>query len=100
MAHPSYGTQLQVFGIFGESLTNPVVGEADLRIDWEPLKTTLPDGTEVELRRPQIRLTQLAFGPLGEKTQISLRNTPVVYGMGYLDAVPEADILAIAAQQK
>ena len=100
LAHPAYGSQLQVFGIYGESLLNPVVGEADLRIDWELLKTTLPDGTEVELRRPQIRLTKLSFGPLGEKTLISLRNTPVVYGMGYLDAVPEADILAIAAQQK
>ncbi len=100
LPHPAYGNQLQVFGIFGESLSNPVVGEADLRIDWEPQKTTLADGTEVELRRPQSRVTKLAFGPLGEKTLTSLRNTPVVYGMGYLDAVPEADILAIAAQQK
>ncbi|CAM8621480.1 COG3488 Predicted thiol oxidoreductase [Oxalobacteraceae bacterium] len=98
--HPVYGNQLQVFGIYGESLSNPVVGEADLRIDWEPQKTTLADGTEVELRRPQNRITKLAFGPLGEKTLTSLRNTPVVYGMGYLDAVPEADILALAAMQK
>jgi len=98
--HPAYGNQLQVFGIYGESLSNPVVGEADLRIDWEPQKASLSDGTEVELRRPQNRITKLAFGPLGEKTLISLRNTPVVYGMGYLDAVPEADILALAAKQE
>ena len=100
LPHPAYGNQLQVFGIYGESLSNPVVGEADLRIDWEPQKASLADGTEVELRRPQNRITKLAFGPLGEKTLISLRNTPVVYGMGYLDAVPEADILALAAKQK
>ena len=98
--HPAYGNQLQVFGIYGESLSNPVVGEADLRIDWEPQKTTLADGTEIELRRPQSRIEKLAFGPLGEKTLTSLRNTPVVFGMGYLDAVPEADILALAAMQK
>ena len=100
LPHPAYGNQLQVFGIYGESLSNPVVGEADLRIDWEPQKASLSDGTEVELRRPQNRITKLAFGPLGEKTLISLRNTPVVYGMGYLDAVPEADILALAAKQE
>ena len=100
LPHPAYGNQLQVFGIYGESLSNPVVGEADLRIDWELQKAALADGTEVELRRPQNRITKLAFGPLGEKTLISLRNTPVVYGMGYLDAVPEADILALAAKQK
>ena len=100
LPHPAYGNQLQVFGIYGESLSNPVVGEADLRIDWELQKAALADGTEVELRRPQNRITKLAFGPLGDKTLISLRNTPVVYGMGYLDAVPEADILALAAKQK
>lgn len=100
LPHPVYGNQLQVFGIYGESLSNPVVGEADLRIDWELQKAALADGTEVELRRPQNRITKLAFGPLGEKTLTSLRNTPVVYGMGYLDAVPEADILALAAKQK
>jgi CxxC motif-containing protein (DUF1111 family) len=100
LPHPAYGSQLQVFSVFGDSLVNPVVGEAELRIDWETLRTTLADGTEVELRRPQHRITKLAFGPLGDKTLTSLRNTPVVYGMGYLDAVPEADILAIAARQK
>ncbi len=100
LPHPAYGSQLQVFSIFGDSLANPMVGEADLRIDWIPHNITLPDGTDVELRRPQSRLTKLAFGPLDDKTLISLRNTPVVYGMGYLDAVPEADILAIAAAQK
>ena len=100
LPHPAYGSQLQVFSIFGDSLANPVVGEADLRIDWETLRVTLADGTEVELRRPQHRVTKLAFGPLGDKTLTSLRNTPVVYGMGYLDAVPEADILAIASRQK
>ena len=45
--HPAYGNQLQVFGIYGESLLNPVVGEADLRIDWVLEKTTLADGSEV-----------------------------------------------------
>lgn len=100
MPHPNYGSQLQVFSVFGDSLANPIIGEADLRIDWETLKVVLADGTEVELRRPQHRVTKLAFGPLGEKTLTSLRNTPVIYGMGYLDAVPETNILAIAAQQK
>ena len=98
--HPDYGNQLQVFSIFGESLSNPQIGEGDLRIDWQAVKTSLVDGTVVEMRRPEIKINRPAFGPLDKETLRSLRNTPVVFGMGYLDAVSEADLLAIAEQQR
>lgn len=97
---PDYGNQLQPFSIFGESLITPDRGEADLFIDWQEETVTLPDGTEVALRKPSVRIARPAFGPLPPGTQLSLRNTPAMIGMGYLDAVPEKDILAIAAQQK
>lgn len=100
LAHPNYGNQIQAFSIFGDSPQNPVVGEAEVYVDWVDEMKTLGDGTEVSLRRPQLRFAKTAFGPLGASTMTSLRNTPVVFGLGYLDAVAEDDILQLAAQQK
>ena len=100
VAHPLYGRQLQVFSIFGESLSRPATGEAEVYVDWIEQKKALADGTEIALRRPQIRIANPVFGELGASTMMSLRNTPVLLGLGYLDAVPEEAILNLAAQQK
>ena len=99
-AHPAYGDQIQVFSVFGDSISQPVTGEADVYVDWSHENKTLGDGTEVALRRPVMRIAKPAYGPLGESTMMSLRNTPVAYGLGYLDAVPDELILKLAAQQK
>lgn len=97
--HPVYDTQMQPFSIFGPS-TEPVSGEADVHVEWLHEKTVLADGTEVPLRRPKVTITNAKFGALDEKVMISLRNTPALLGLGYLDAVSEADILALAAAQQ
>jgi CxxC motif-containing protein (DUF1111 family) len=75
-------------------------GEADVYIDWMPSSVTLADGTPVELRRPKLRMENLRFGPLGEQSMTSLRNTQVIYGLGFLEAVPESTLKDIAALQK
>ncbi len=98
--HPNYGDQLQVFGINVGLKENLKPGEADLYVDWLPEVVTLPDGEKVELRRPKIRLEKLNFGPIDETVMTSLRNTQVVFGMGYLEAVSEEDILALAKMQQ
>jgi CxxC motif-containing protein (DUF1111 family) len=49
---------------------------------------SLADGTAVELRKPQLGFD----GPVPQVT--SLRAAPPIIGMGLLEAVPEADILA------
>ena len=98
--HPNYGDQIQVFGINVGLKENLKPGEADLYIDWLPETVTLSDGEKVELRKPKIRLEKLNFGPIDETVMTSLRNTQVVFGMGYLEAVSEEDILALAKMQQ
>lgn len=100
VAHPDYGDQLQVFGVNVGLKENLKPGEAELYIDWKTKTVTLPDGTSVALREPAFRIEKPNFGEIGPEVMTSLRNTQVVFGMGYLEAVPEADILALAQMQK
>ena len=100
LPHPHYGEQIQVFGVNVGLKENLKPGEADVYIDWMPSSVTLADGTPVELRRPKLRMENLRFGPLGEQSMTSLRNTQVIYGLGFLEAVPESTLKDIAAMQK
>ena len=98
--HPDYGDQLQVFDVISADRTHVRQGEADVFVDWQPMSVALPDGTTLELRRPALRIASLSFGPLGDDIQTSLRNARAIFGLGYLEAVSEDDILALAAAQR
>lgn len=100
LPHPNYGDQLQVFGVNVGLKENLKPGEAELYVDWLDESVTLPDGTQVALRKPSIRIEKPNFGPIDANVLTSLRNTQVVFGMGYLEAVTEADILALAEVQR
>ena len=100
LPHPNYGDQLQVFGVNVGLKENLKPGEAELYVDWLPEPVTLPDGTLVALRKPAVRIEKPNFGPIDANVLTSLRNTQVVFGMGYLEAVTEADILALAEVQR
>ena len=91
LPHPNYGDQLK---------ENLKPGEAELYIDWVPFTVKLPDGTAVELRKPSVRVEKPNFGPIDDSVLTSLRNTQVVFGAGYLEAVTEEDILALAKLQQ
>lgn len=97
---PSYGLQLQSFDTIPRTDKNARAGEGELHVDWLMEKVTLGDGSTVELRKPKIRIEHLNFGPLAEGTMTSLRNAQAIFGLGYLEAVSEQDILALAAAQK
>ena len=98
--HPNYGNQLQLFDVITTDKNHIRQGEADLFVDWLPHSVKLPDGTEVELRKPHIRVENLNFGELGDEVMTSLRNSRVIFGLGYLEAVSETDILAMVKLQK
>lgn len=105
LPHPAYGDQLQNRALDGSSVDlahggRPVPAEAALYLDWETRIVELADGTQVELRAPRLRIEQLNFGPLGETAMTSLRIAPPVFGLGFLEAVPEDALLAIARAQK
>jgi CxxC motif-containing protein (DUF1111 family) len=105
LPHPSYGDQLQNFGLNGPFPdfafhTAPVPPEAALFVDWEESTVVLADGESVALRKPRLRMENLAYGPLGESALTSLRIAQPLHGLGLLEAVPEQALLALAQAQK
>jgi CxxC motif-containing protein (DUF1111 family) len=66
-------------------------GRAALLVDWEERAGRYVDGTPYRLRRPRLKS---ARGPLPRPH--SARAAPAVIGLGLLEAVPEAAILALA----
>lgn len=86
--HPAYGDQLNDRAIPGV----PAEGRVDLA--WETIKGFYPDGTSYELEKPVFTLKDPAFGPFGKNLMTSPRVAPQVFGLGLLEAVPEADVLA------
>ncbi|MDV7141464.1 di-heme oxidoredictase family protein [Tropicimonas sp. TH_r6] len=87
---PVYGTQLQDKSIAG------LAAEGRMRIDYEPVAIAFADGEEVELRKPIYSVTRPGYGPLHDAVELSPRIAPPMIGLGLLEAIPEADILALA----
>ncbi len=85
---PTYGTQLQEFGVQGHA------GEGRMVISYEEVPVTLAGGEIVSLRRPTYRIEDLGYGPLHPKTMISPRLTPQMIGLGLIEAISPEDILA------
>lgn len=90
IAEPTYGGQLQDMAIPGHA------PEGRIRLDWQTHRITLADGSEVELRQPKLQLSDLGYGPLHPQTQFSLRIAPPMIGLGLLEAIADADLLALA----
>ncbi|MEM8753996.1 MAG: di-heme oxidoredictase family protein [Pseudomonadota bacterium] len=88
--HPTYGGQLQDFAIQGH------VAEGRFAVEYEEIEVALSEGETATLRRPTYRVADLAHGPLGEATALSPRVAPQMIGLGLLEAIPAADILALA----
>jgi CxxC motif-containing protein (DUF1111 family) len=102
--HPNYGDQFQNQGLQGKDEYNHgkgdrVPAEGEVYIDWSEQEVELADGEKVRLRSPRLRFENLNFGPLGAQIMTSLRLAPPVFGLGLLEAVPEATILELARQQ-
>lgn len=87
---PTYGGQLNPHGILG------VPGEGDARVVTEAVAGRYDDGTEYELAAPRYELRELAFGAMATDTMVSPRTAPQMIGLGLLQAIDEADLLALA----
>ncbi|MFB4393915.1 MULTISPECIES: di-heme oxidoredictase family protein [unclassified Pseudomonas] len=85
---PTYGTQLQDMAIPG------VKPEGKVRVTYDTHSVAFADGHQVELRRPTLQITQLGYGPMHPDTRFSARIAPPMIGLGLLEAIPEAAILA------
>ncbi|MCP1457556.1 di-heme oxidoreductase family protein [Pseudomonas kilonensis] len=90
---PVYGGQLQDMSVPG------VAPEGKVRVDYTPVPVRFKDGTVVELRKPDLQITQLAYGPMHPDTRFSARVAPPMIGLGLLEAIPDEAILANAEAQ-
>ncbi|MEM6497271.1 MAG: di-heme oxidoredictase family protein, partial [Pseudomonadota bacterium] len=90
IAEPTYGTQLQDLAVQGHA------GEGRMHITYTERLVTLADGEKVSLRVPSYKITDLGYGPLHPQTIISPRIAPQMIGLGLLEGIPAADILAMA----
>ncbi|VVN75794.1 hypothetical protein PS718_00729 [Pseudomonas fluorescens] len=90
---PVYGGQFQDMAVPG------VTPEGKVRVEYTPVPVRFKDGTEVELRKPALQITQLGYGPMHPDTRFSARVAPPMIGLGLLEAIPEDAILANAAAQ-
>src|SRR5699024_6981586 len=90
---PVYGGQFQDMAVPG------VTPEGKVRVDYSPVRVRFKDGTEVELRKPSLNITQLNYGPMHPDTRFSARVAPPMIGLGLLEAIPEEAILANAHAQ-
>jgi len=87
---PNYGKQFQDHGIDG------VKNEGLFAIEWKLTKGKYPDGKVYELRQPIIKFNELNYGNMSDDILISPRVAPQMIGLGLLEAIDEATILAFA----
>ncbi|GGD26777.1 di-heme oxidoreductase family protein [Aureimonas glaciei] len=87
---PTYGGQLQNFAVPG------ILPEGQMRIDYADRPVTLGDGTVVSLRHPRYSVSDLNYGPMAADAILSPRVAPPMIGLGLVEEIPAADILAHA----
>ncbi|MFP2900864.1 di-heme oxidoredictase family protein [Corallococcus sp. 4LFB] len=86
--HPLYGMQLDLHAVEGQ------VPEGHVRVDYEETRGTFATGEPYSLVRPRYQFQGLVRGPLGDGAMFSARVSPVNFGLGLLEALPEAGLLA------
>ncbi|MCB5195175.1 di-heme oxidoreductase family protein [Deefgea salmonis] len=91
---PVYGGQ------FNNRAIPSVKPEGQVQIKYQEISGQFADGTPYSLQSPHYKLTKLAYGPLHKDIMLSPRIAPQMIGLGLLEAIPEADILANAERQK
>ena len=87
---PTYGGQLQDFAVPG------LPAEGKMAIHYEEIRVELNGSEVVSLRKPTYQITNLGFGPLDDDVMLSPRIAPQMIGLGLLEAIHPADILALS----
>jgi CxxC motif-containing protein (DUF1111 family) len=90
LSDPVYGDQIQPRGLGG------VAPEARVRVAWAEVPGVFADKSPYSLAKPTLLLDQLGYGPLPPEALLSPRIAPPVFGLGLLEAIPEAAIVALA----
>jgi CxxC motif-containing protein (DUF1111 family) len=87
---PTYGGQLQNFAVPG------VPPEDRMVFDYSEQPVTLADGSVVTLRKAAYRVADLRYGPMDPQVMLSPRVTPQMIGLGLVEQIHPADLMANA----
>lgn len=87
---PSYGGQLQNHALEG------IAVEGRVQISYTEVAGVFADGTAYSLRQPTYTLTDLAYGEADAEIMLSPRVANQMIGLGLLEAIPDATLLALA----
>lgn len=90
LGDPVYGGQLQDKAILN------VKNESKVRVTYQEITGQYADGTSYSLRQPSYEFRDLNFGSFAPGFMFSPRIAPQMPGLGLLEIIPEADILAFA----
>lgn len=90
MPDPVYGGQLQDFAGPGH------VAEGQMQVSYSEQRVQLSGGQAATLRQPVYAVGDPGYGPLSPDLQLSPRVAPQMIGLGLVEAIPAADILAHA----
>ncbi|MEM7788312.1 MAG: di-heme oxidoredictase family protein [Bacteroidota bacterium] len=90
LGDPVYGTQIQ------DNAVLDIAPEATVIVRYEDVHGSFGDGTPYTLRKPVVSFRDEAYGPISSGLALSPRVANQVIGMGLLEAVPEADLVALA----
>ena len=90
---PTYGDQFNNAAITG------VKPEGRVTLRYDTVAGQFADGTPYQLLKPTYGFADLGYGPMHRDVMLSPRIAPQIIGVGLLEAIAEADILANAADQ-
>lgn len=79
--------------VYGHQLSSKSIGtvplEGKVKLSKKSFNEPSSDGTQVKLSQWEIGTHQMGYGPLDSKTGISIRITPPLIGLKYIENLPE-----------
>jgi len=84
---PHYGSNFNPFAI------GNIPAEGTVHIEWREIEGRYADGSTYTLTAPTYVFEELAYGELSPTTKFSPRVASSVFGVGLLEAIPEAQIM-------
>lgn len=84
---PTYGGQLQDFALPDQK------PEGRIHITYDEVAVTFADGTPVALRKPNLKILDLAYGDMHPDVQMSARVAPPMIGLGLLEGIADQTLL-------
>ncbi|WP_237156901.1 di-heme oxidoredictase family protein [Photobacterium rosenbergii] len=91
---PIYGGQLQDFSLSGAK------PEGQIHLTYQDVPVTMGDGEVITLRKPQLTISDLNYGPMHPEVMMSARVAPPMIGLGLLELIPEQTLEQIAKEQQ